>query len=84
MKILSAFLLLFLAGCGGGGGDSGAAPAPTTTTTTLPSAGPKNCSDFATQHEAQAYFNANGGSASNNFDGLDANHDGVACQNLPP
>lgn len=43
----------------------------------------KNCDDFATQAEAQAYFEANGGSATNNVDGLDRNRDGVACETLP-
>jgi len=43
----------------------------------------KNCSDFSTQQEAQQYFDSNGGSPSNNVDGLDADHDGVACESLP-
>lgn len=43
----------------------------------------KDCSDFATQQQAQAYFDAHGGSASNNFDNLDADHDGIACESLP-
>jgi hypothetical protein len=41
-----------------------------------------NCSDFSTYIEAQAYFNAQGGSPSNNVDGLDADHDGIACESL--
>lgn len=44
--------------------------------------GDKDCKDFSTQAEAQAYFNAGGGSPSNNFDGLDRDHDGVACESL--
>lgn len=43
----------------------------------------KDCSDFATQPQAQAYFTSHGGSASNNFDNLDADHDGIACEDLP-
>jgi hypothetical protein len=43
----------------------------------------KNCSDFATHQEAQQYFESHGGSASNNVDGLDSNHDGIACESLP-
>jgi len=39
----------------------------------------KNCSDFATQPQAQAYFNAYPGDPSR----LDSDHNGVACQNLP-
>lgn len=42
-----------------------------------------NCSDFSTQAEAQAYFEGQGGSPTNNVDGLDANGDGVACESLP-
>jgi LPXTG-motif cell wall-anchored protein len=43
----------------------------------------KNCSDFKTQEEAQQYFESHGGSKSNNVDGLDRDHDGIACENLP-
>lgn len=42
-----------------------------------------NCSDFATQAEAQAYFESHGGSPTNNVDGLDRDHDGIACESLP-
>jgi len=43
----------------------------------------KNCSDFATQAEAQQYFIEHGGPASDP-DGLDGNdHDGLACESLP-
>lgn len=45
--------------------------------------GDKDCKDFATQEQAQDYFNSHGGSASNNVDGLDADHDGIACESLP-
>ena len=43
----------------------------------------KNCSDFSTQAQAQAWFVAHGGSASNDVAGLDADHDGIACESLP-
>lgn len=43
----------------------------------------RDCSDFPNQPAAQAYFDQNGGSPTNNFDGLDADHDGIACENLP-
>jgi hypothetical protein len=45
----------------------------------------KNCPDFATWGQAQEYFEANGGSAANNVDDLDRNHNGIACEtsNLP-
>jgi excalibur calcium-binding domain-containing protein len=42
-----------------------------------------NCSDFATQEQAQAWFNQHGGSPSNDVGGLDADHDGIACESLP-
>lgn len=40
----------------------------------------KDCKDFKSQAEAQAYFEKDGGSASNNVDNLDADHDGKACE----
>lgn len=43
----------------------------------------KNCSDFKTQPEAQAYFEGKGGSRNNNVDGLDGDRDGIACESLP-
>src|SRR5690349_22463824 len=43
----------------------------------------RDCSDFANQAEAQSFFEANGGSATNNFDYLDGDGDGVACEDLP-
>jgi hypothetical protein len=43
----------------------------------------KNCSDFTTQAQAQAWFNQHGGSASNDVAGLDRDHDGIACESLP-
>lgn len=42
-----------------------------------------DCADFASHEAAQAYFNANGGSAFNNVDNLDADHDGIACESRP-
>lgn len=41
-----------------------------------------DCSDFSSQSEAQAYFDSHGGSPSNNVDGLDRDHDGIACESL--
>jgi hypothetical protein len=43
----------------------------------------KDCSDFRTQHQAQKYFKKHGGSRHNNVDDLDADHDGIACEDLP-
>lgn len=37
----------------------------------------RNCSDFSCQEEAQAWHNSHPG------DGLDADHDGTACEHLP-
>lgn len=48
-----------------------------------PNPNDKDCSDFATQTEAQTYFEAGGGSPTYNFDRLDSDHDGVACESLP-
>ena len=42
----------------------------------------KNCSDFNSQAEAQSYFDKLGGSKTNNVDSLDADHDGIACEDL--
>jgi hypothetical protein len=41
-----------------------------------------NCSDFATQAEAQTFFLAHGGPSSDPY-GLDADHDGIACESNP-
>ena len=41
-----------------------------------------NCKDFATQGEAQEYFETCGGTGKD-VHGLDGNKDGVACQHLP-
>ncbi|HZT07892.1 MAG TPA: excalibur calcium-binding domain-containing protein [Chloroflexota bacterium] len=40
----------------------------------------KNCRDFQTWQEAQAYFLASGSGDPNH---LDANHNGIACESLP-
>jgi hypothetical protein len=42
-----------------------------------------NCSDFGDQAAAQRYFDAHGGSPSNDVDGLDGDHDGIACESNP-
>lgn len=47
------------------------------------SGGDKDCADFATQAEAQVYFEAGGGSPTFNFNQLDRDRDGVACESLP-
>jgi hypothetical protein len=65
------------------------APAPAAPTQSSTPAGPNkpvsevNCSDFSTHAAAQQWFNAHGGSASNNVAGLDGDHDGQACESLP-
>jgi hypothetical protein len=41
-----------------------------------------NCSDFATQPEAQAFYDKAGG-VKGDVNRLDANKDGVPCQDLP-
>ncbi|WP_093228705.1 excalibur calcium-binding domain-containing protein [Thermoflavimicrobium dichotomicum] len=44
----------------------------------------KDCTDFRTQKEAQAYFEAKGGSSSHNADQLDgSDQDGIVCESLP-
>ncbi len=45
--------------------------------------GVKSCKDFASQAEAQAYFEAHGGSPVNNVDNLDRNRNGIACEVYP-
>lgn len=42
----------------------------------------RDCSDFATQADAQHYFVSIGG-PSQDPDGLDADHDGIACESNP-
>lgn len=74
--------------CGGDTDSSATAtqtPAPAESASTHdPAAAPgagadRNCSDFATQDEAQAHLDATSGDP----DGLDGDGDGVACQSLP-
>src|SRR5436305_6315264 len=43
----------------------------------------KNCSDVYTNQQAQQYFDSHGGSPSTDVDGLDRDHDGIACEDLP-
>ena len=42
----------------------------------------KDCSDFPTQKKAQKYFKKHGG-PKHDPSHLDADHDGVACEDLP-
>jgi hypothetical protein len=42
-----------------------------------------NCSNFATHAQAQRWFERHGGSSANDVAGLDADHDGLACESLP-
>ncbi len=53
------------------------------TTSSSSSSGDKDCSDFSSHAQAQEYFTSHGGSPTNNYDRLDNNHDGVACEDLP-
>src|SRR4051812_18026832 len=41
-----------------------------------------DCGDFSTWSEAQKYFEDNSGSPTNNFNDLDRDHDGMACDSL--
>ena len=41
-----------------------------------------DCGNFSTWAEAQKYFEDNGGSPTNNFNDLDRDHDGMACDSL--
>jgi len=45
-----------------------------------PAAADFDCADFSSHADAQVYFDAHGGSSFNNVDGLDRDHDGVACE----
>jgi hypothetical protein len=58
-------------------------PAPASPGTPNKPVSEVNCSDFATHAAAQGWFTAHGGSAVNDVAGLDGNHDGTACQDLP-
>jgi hypothetical protein len=71
--VLLGFLGVLIAGFLLLGASRSAAPA---------SAADKNCSDFSNQAQAQAFFISAGGPSSDP-NGLDADHDGVACESLP-
>lgn len=51
-------------------------------TPSVASASDKDCSDFATQRAAQIFFLKHGGPR-HDPDRLDADHDGVACEDNP-
>lgn len=40
----------------------------------------KDCANFASQKDAQIYFLKGGGKPSYNFNNLDHNHNGIACE----
>lgn len=42
----------------------------------------RDCSDFSTQREAQAFFESEGGPATD-YHNLDSDKDGQACESLP-
>ena len=48
-----------------------------------PVSGRIHCRDFASHAAAQQWFVAHGGSARHDVSGLDANHNGIACEDLP-
>nr|MDQ5826464.1 excalibur calcium-binding domain-containing protein [Chloroflexota bacterium] len=60
------------------------APAPTVSNALPydPNGPDRDCGDFATHAEAQAFFEAAGGPASDPHR-LDGDHDGIACETLP-
>lgn len=74
---------LAVAGCAGGawwiGQDASAANA----TKVAMQAADKDCGDFTTQGEAQTYFDGRGYSSSSDPERLDADNDGVPCEDLP-
>jgi endonuclease YncB( thermonuclease family) len=43
----------------------------------------RDCDEFPSQAAAETFFVEHGGSASYNFDDLDADHDGIACEDDP-
>ncbi|MSU74596.1 excalibur calcium-binding domain-containing protein [Candidatus Kaiserbacteria bacterium] len=56
---------------------------PLETRTSLPTGGSdKDCTDFSTHTQAQAFFMANGGPSSDPHN-LDRDGDGTACETLP-
>ena len=65
---------------GGGAGNPGGGGAPIYTDFGGLDGVDYDCYDFASPDEAQAYFESDGGSSFNNADGLDRNHNGLACE----
>jgi Excalibur calcium-binding domain len=71
-----------------GAESSGPVPRPAARTPPT-SGGPRkpvsevNCSDFSTHAAAQQWFQQHGGSPTDDVAGLDADHDGLACESLP-
>ena len=61
----------------GGNSGSGTSPMPPSTTSS-----DRDCSDFTTHAQAQAFFESEGGPATD-FHGLDRDKDGLACETLP-
>ena len=57
-------------------------PTPTAMPTTAPASPDRNCSDFDTWAEAQAFFEAEGGPETDRHR-LDHDGDGIACESLP-
>ena len=57
-------------------------PTPTAISTATPSSPDRNCSDFDSWAEAQAFFEAEGGPESDPHR-LDHDGDGIACESLP-
>ena len=60
----------------------GPTPAPAPTAAGPPVGGDRDCGDFATQAEAQAFYEAAGGPAADPH-GLDRDGNGLACESLP-
>ena len=57
-------------------------PTPKVFSTATPSVPDRNCSDFDTWAEAQAFFESEGGPESDPHR-LDSDGDGIACESLP-
>lgn len=64
-------------------GSAAPAPAPSRSAAPGKPVADVNCSDFSTHAAAQRWFGQHGGSPSNDVAGLDADHDGSACESLP-
>jgi len=80
--VAAVFTMCFARVAGAQTGPS-APTGPSGPTASLNSPGAKTCADFTTQAAAQAFFTSNGGSKANNFDNLDPNRNGIACEGLP-